>query len=66
MKRCLSSGTDQSILVVESTEHLNAITTQMVTKLRLYFDHLYENDQTRVVLMGGGKASVRAGYKVCQ
>ncbi|GIS18542.1 MAG: hypothetical protein CM15mP120_04580 [Pseudomonadota bacterium] len=25
----------------------------MVTELRHYFDHLYENDQTRVVLLGG-------------
>ena len=36
---------------------LNAITTPMVTELRHYFDHLLENQQTRVVLMGGkGKA----------
>ena len=36
---------------------LNAITTPMVTELRHYFDHLSENAQTRVVLMGGkGKA----------
>lgn len=29
----------------------------MVTELRQYFNHLFENDQTRVVLMGGrGKA----------
>ena len=38
------------ILWFNQPEALNAITTQMVTELRHYFDHLYENDQARVVL----------------
>ena len=42
-------------------EALNAITTQMVTELRHYFDHLYENDQTRVVLLGGRGSAFCAG-----
>ena len=32
---------------------LNAITTEMVTELRAYFDSLMENSETRVVVMGG-------------
>ena len=32
---------------------LNAITTPMVSELRHYFDHLLENQQTRVALVGG-------------
>ena len=32
-------------------DQLNAITTQMVTELRYYFDDLLENEQTRVVLI---------------
>lgn len=32
---------------------LNAITTEMVTELRSYFDALMENSDTRVVVMGG-------------
>ena len=48
----LSIERDGSIdtLWLNRPENLNAITTQMVTELRHYFDHLYENDQTRVVL----------------
>jgi enoyl-CoA hydratase/carnithine racemase len=45
-------------------EHLNAITTQMVTELRHYFDHLSENDQTRVVLMGGRGKAFCAGLDI--
>ena len=45
-------------------EALNAITTQMVTELRHYFDHLYENDQTRVVLLGGRGSAFCAGLDI--
>ncbi|MAH25128.1 MAG: enoyl-CoA hydratase, partial [Gammaproteobacteria bacterium] len=40
----LSVERDGSIdtLWLNRPEHLNAITTQMVTELRHYFDHLYE------------------------
>jgi enoyl-CoA hydratase/carnithine racemase len=43
---------------------LNAITTPMVTELRHYFDHLLENDQTRVVLMGGKGKAFCAGLDI--
>ena len=45
-------------------ENLNAITTQMVTELRHYFDHLLENQQTRVVLMGGKGKAFCAGLDI--
>ena len=43
---------------------LNAITTPMVTELRHYFDHLLENQQTRVVLMGGKGKAFCAGLDI--
>ena len=43
---------------------LNAITTPMVTELRHYFDHLSENAQTRVVLMGGKGKAFCAGLDI--
>ena len=43
---------------------LNAITTPMVTELRHYFDQLLENDQTRVVLMGGKGKAFCAGLDI--
>ena len=43
---------------------LNAITTPMVTELRHYFDQLLENDQTRVVLMGGKGKAFCAGLAI--
>ncbi len=45
-------------------EHLNAITTEMVTELRHYFDQLSENDQTRVVLFGGRGSAFCAGLDI--
>lgn len=45
-------------------ESLNAITTLMVTELRHYFDHLTENDQTRVVLMAGRGKAFCAGLDI--
>ena len=52
------------ILWLNRPENLNAITTQMVTELRHYFDHLSENDQTRVVLMGGRGKAYCAGLDI--
>ena len=43
---------------------LNAITTPMVSELRHYFDHLLENQQTRVVLMGGKGKAFCAGLDI--
>ena len=43
---------------------LNAITTPMVTELRHYFDLLLENQQTRVVLMGGKGKAFCAGLDI--
>ena len=43
---------------------LNAIITPMVTELRHYFDQLLENDQTRVVLMGGKGKAFCAGLDI--
>ena len=62
----LSIERDGSIdtLWLNRPENLNAITTQMVTELRHYFDHLYENDQTRVVLMGGRGKAFCAGLDI--
>jgi enoyl-CoA hydratase/carnithine racemase len=45
-------------------ESLNAITTLMVTELRHYFDHLTENEQTRVVLMAGRGKAFCAGLDI--
>ena len=45
-------------------ESLNAITTLMVKELRHYFDHLTENDQTRVVLMAGRGKAFCAGLDI--
>jgi enoyl-CoA hydratase/carnithine racemase len=45
-------------------ESLNAITTLMVTELRHYFDHLTENEQTRVVLMAGRGQAFCAGLDI--
>ena len=42
---------------------LNSINTQMVTDLRHYFDSLMENDETRVVLMGGRGRAYCAGLE---
>ena len=43
---------------------LNSINTQMVTDLRHYFDSLMENDETRVVLMGGRGRAYCAGLDI--
>ena len=43
---------------------LNAITTPMVSELRHYFDHLLENQQTRVFLMGGKGKAFCAGLDI--
>ena len=45
-------------------EALNSINTQMVTDLRHYFDSLMENDETRVVLMGGRGRAYCAGLDI--
>ena len=45
-------------------DQLNAITTQMVTELRHYFDDLLENEQTRVVLMAGRGSAFCAGLDI--
>ena len=42
---------------------MNAITTPMVTELRHYFDHLLENERTRVVLMGG-RQGILCGFDI--
>ena len=51
-------------LWLDRPDALNAITTPMVTELRHYFDHLLENDQTRVVLMGGRGKAFCAGLDI--
>lgn len=43
---------------------LNAITTEMVTELRAYFDSLMENSETRVVVMGGRGRAFCAGLDI--
>ena len=43
---------------------LNAITTEMVTELRAYFDSLMENAETRVVVMGGRGRAFCAGLDI--
>jgi enoyl-CoA hydratase/carnithine racemase len=45
-------------------EALNSINTQMVTDLRHYFASLMENDETRVVLMGGRGRAYCAGLDI--
>ena len=57
---------DRSVdtLWLNRPNELNAITTPMVTELRHYFDHLLENDQTRVVLMGGKGKAFCAGLDI--
>ena len=51
-------------LWLDRPDALNAITTPMVTELRHYFDQLLENDQTRVVLMGGRGKAFCAGLDI--
>ena len=51
-------------LWLDRPDALNAITTPMVTELRHYFDQLLENDQTRVVLMGGRGMAFCAGLDI--
>ena len=51
-------------LWLNKPNELNAITTPMVTELRHYFDHLSENEQTRVVLMGGKGKAFCAGLDI--
>ena len=51
-------------IVVESAEHLNAITTQMVTELRYYFDTFMKTIKPEWCLWAGGvRPSVRLDIK---
>ena len=51
-------------LLLNRPDALNTINTQMVTDLRHYFDTLMENDETRVVLMGGRGRAYCAGLDI--
>ncbi len=45
-------------------EALNAINTPMVTDLRDYFGSLYENDDTRIVVLRGEGRAFCAGLDI--
>ena len=52
------------ILWLNRPEQLNSINTPMVTELRHYFDQLAENENTRVVIMGGRGKAFCAGLDI--
>lgn len=52
------------ILWLNRPDQLNAITTPMVSELRDYFDQLFENQGTRVVIMGGRGSAFCAGLDI--
>lgn len=51
-------------LTLNRPESLNAINTRMVTELRDYFGSLYENDDTRIVVMRGAGRAFCAGLDI--
>ena len=52
------------ILWLNRPEQLNSINTPMVTELRHYFDQLAENENTRVVIIGGRGKAFCAGLDI--
>ena len=47
-------------------ESLNAINTPMVTELRDYFGSLFENEETRIVVLKGAGRAFSAGLDIKQ
>ena len=53
-------------LILNRPDSLNAISTEMVTELRDYFGSLYENTDTRIVVMRGAGRAFCAGLDIKQ